>query len=118
MVVTNTSGAACSLPAPQVTVLSGGKTLPLKDVHGQTFGSGPVVHSLQPGKSAEIDFAWQNWCGRPSLRNGGPYTETLRLRLGGALTVTGLIRRPDCLRPGAPSTIEVAEPRAWAARKL
>lgn len=120
-IITNTSGAACSIPAAQVSVFSNGKKLPLRQNQGQTFllegGALPTVHALQPGKSAQIDFEWQNWCSVPSFRKGGPWRRTVRLRLGSALTVSGQIARPGCARPGSPSTLVVAEPHAFIPEK-
>lgn len=110
-VVTNASHAACSLPAPEVSIFSHGQRLGVRQVNGLAFRIGPkapAVHVLQPGKSAQIDFTWSNWCGSPTLY-GSRQLKTVRLRLGSALTVSGKLRKPACVQRGSPSTVTVAQ---------
>jgi hypothetical protein len=117
-VVTNASRSACSLPAPEVSIYSHGHKLGVRQVHGLAFRVGPkasAAHVLQPGKSAQIDFTWSNWCGSPTLY-GTRELKTVRLRLGDALTVSGKLRKPACVQRGSPSTVKVAELR-WVLEK-
>jgi hypothetical protein len=113
-VVTNTSRSACSLPAgdPQISVSSGGRTQPVRQIHGIfSLGNEPAIRTLQPGASAQIDFQWGNGCGRPrALRL---QAETLRIRLGNAFVVSGDFARPNCYAPGSPSIIATGPPHAW-----
>jgi len=116
-VVTNASHAACSLPAPEVSIFSHGQKLGVRQIHahagpGRTaFRVGqraPVIHVLRPGKSAQIDFTWRNWCGSPTLY-GSRQLKTVRLRIGSALTVSGKLRKPACVQRGSPSTVAVTQ---------
>ena len=71
----------------------------------------PSIHVLQPGKSAQIDFTWRNWCGSPTLY-GSRQLNTVRLRIGSALTVTAKLRKPACAQRSSPSTVAV-EQLSW-----
>jgi hypothetical protein len=116
--VTNTSRSACSLPTgdPQISLSSEGRKQPVRQTHGIfSLGNEPAVHTLQPGASAQIDFQWENGCGRPkALRL---QAETLRIRLGNAFVVSGDFARPNCYAPGSPSIIATGPPHAWTAKQ-
>lgn len=117
-VVANASRAACSLPAAEVSIFSHGQKLGVRQIHGLAFRVGPkapVVHVLQPGKSAQIDFTWRNWCGSPTLY-GSRQLKTVRLRIGNALTVSGKLRKPACVQRGSPSTVTVAQ-LSWVLKR-
>lgn len=118
-VVTNASRTACSLPAPEVSIFSHGQKLGVRQIHGPAFRIGPdapAAHVLQAGKSAQIDFTWRNWCGSPTLY-GTRELKTVRLRIGGALTVSGKLRKPACVERGSPSTVTVAQ-LSWVLKRL
>jgi hypothetical protein len=117
-VVANTSRAACSLPTPEVSIYSHGQRLGVQQVQGLAFRIGPKApptHVLEPGKSAQIDLTWRNWCGSPTLY-GTRELKRVSVRLGSALTVVGKVRKPACVQKGTPSTVTVAE-LSWVLKK-
>lgn len=117
-VVTNPSHAACSIPAPEVSIFSHGRKLGVQQVDGLAFRIGPKappVHVLRPGKSAQVDLTWRNWCGSPTL-HGTRELKTVRIRFGSALTVAGKVRKPACGLRGTPSTVSVAQ-LSWVLKK-
>jgi hypothetical protein len=117
-VITNASRAACSLPDPDISIFSHGRKLAVRQVDGPAVRIGPKaprIHVLQPGKSAQIDFTWQQWCGSPTLY-GSRELKTVRLRIGNALTVTGKLRKPGCGERDLPSTVTVSQ-LSWVFKK-
>ena len=88
--ITNASAAACSLPSgiPHIRLFWHGQRLAVRQIrvaHPFRQAGEPVVHVLRPGKSAQIDFDWRNWCGRPKLSNYPRDFPTLRFEFRGGL---------------------------------
>jgi hypothetical protein len=113
---TNTSSSACSLPLgiPRARLLWHGQRLAVRQIHVAhpfRMGGEPVVHVLGPGKSAQIDFDWRNWCGPPKLSNYPRDFPTLEFQFrGGPLLEMRSGPRPHCASPTSPSTITATQP--------
>src|SRR5262245_48775383 len=113
---TNT-GSTCSLPlgTPRAGFFWHGQRLSVQQIHAThpfAIVHGPVVHVLGPGKSAQIDIDWRNWCGpRPKLPISRDDQMTLSFRFGNAPIVSvRFLPNPECTQPGAPSTIAASRP--------
>jgi hypothetical protein len=114
--ITNTSGAACSLPGgrPAAHISWQGRTLSIQERRPpKPFGPGRPLRVLEPGASTVVYLQWWNYCGaRVDLKL--PPTVSLRFRDG--LTVTATASRqwgvPICNSPDGPSTLFVSGTRS------
>src|SRR5689334_4851946 len=64
--ITNTSSAACSIPAgrPAVRITWKGRTLRIQEHRPPTpFGPGKPLRTLQPGAKTTVYLQWWNYCG-------------------------------------------------------
>jgi hypothetical protein len=110
--VTNTGGAACSLPLtrPAVRIRSHGKRVPAREyaLTGPMLPAWQPASVLAPHGKAQIVMDWGrlNWCGKPmKLR------PRFVLRFGNGLTLSGAasgLTLPGCGLSG--STIAVSRP--------
>ena len=110
--LTNTGGAACSLPAtrPAVRITGQGKRLPAREQALTRALSLPwrPARVLAPYAKAEIVMNWGrlNWCGKPTKP-----TPRFVLRFTNGLTLSGIasgLTLPGCGLDG--STIAVSRP--------
>ena len=114
--ITNSSAAACSLPAgrPTVQIFWQGRVLSIQQRKPPTpFGSGRSLRVLEPGARATVELQWWNYCGaRVDLK----IPPTVYLRFGSGLAVAATASRqwgvPYCNAPSGPSTLFVSNPRS------
>jgi hypothetical protein len=114
--ITNTSVAACSLPAgrPAVRIDWQGRTLSTQERKPpKPFGPGKPLRVLAPGATAEIFLQWWNYCGGRVDLKAAP---TVYLRFRSGLVVKAPVSKqwgvPYCNAPGSPSTLLVSGPRS------
>ena len=108
--ITNRSGAACTLPSrrPVVRITWRGRPMQVRQPapsRGEVQSGNPA-HVLAPGAKALVSMRWGNWCGRrPS---GLP---TFRLLFGHGLTLKAPgLGVPRCIGRGAPGFLDVSRP--------
>jgi hypothetical protein len=100
------SGQAAAVERWQVKKLSASPAPP--DVLADPPGS---LRALQPGKSANVELFWSNWCGPGSTPAGSPggLPDALALGLSSKTTLTiPLTQAPRCDAPQYPSILSIA----------
>jgi hypothetical protein len=104
VMISKTSGSACSLPdrRPRVLVTSGGKPTPINESARMPISG--VAPPLERGAMTAVFVQWSNWCGKA--------TTAMTLRFSHMLDITvPLVRtQPPCRSRSFGSVIAVTRP--------